>query len=78
MKDQRRCRQKKRWEDNIKEWTGMDFASSTRAAENRSWRKAIVAKWCPTTFKCYAMERLEQKTKHVLVSGRTYVKTNNL
>ena len=26
-------RQKKRWEDNIKEWTGMDFASSTRAAE---------------------------------------------
>ena len=29
-------RQKKRWEDNIKEWTGMDFASSTRAAENRT------------------------------------------
>ena len=32
----KRGRQKKRWEDNIKEWTGMDFASSTRAAENRS------------------------------------------
>ena len=30
----KRGRQKKRWEDNIKEWTGMDFASSTRAAEN--------------------------------------------
>ena len=29
-------REKKRWEDNIKEWTGMDFASSTRAADNRS------------------------------------------
>ena len=27
-------RHKKNWEDNIKEWTGMDFASSTRAAEN--------------------------------------------
>ena len=26
----KRGRQKKRWEDNIKEWTGMDFASSTR------------------------------------------------
>ena len=26
----------KRWEDNIKEWTGMDFASSTRTAENRT------------------------------------------
>ena len=35
--------QKKKWEDNIKEWTGMDFASSTRAAENRSRWKGIVA-----------------------------------
>ena len=32
-----------RWEDNIKEWTGMDFASSTRAAEDRTkWKRAIV------------------------------------
>ena len=29
----RKGTQKKRWVDNIKEWTGMDFASSTRAAE---------------------------------------------
>ena len=36
-------RQKKRWEDNIKEWTGMDFASSSRAAENRTRWKGIVA-----------------------------------
>ena len=35
--------QKKRREYNIKEWTGMDFASSTRAAENRSRWKGIVA-----------------------------------
>ena len=27
----KRGRRKKRWEENIKEWTGMDFASSTRA-----------------------------------------------
>ena len=34
MKGKRkRGRQKKRWEDNIKEWTGIDIASSTRAAE---------------------------------------------
>ena len=39
----KRGRQKKRWEDNIKRWTGMDFASSTRAAENRSRWKGIVA-----------------------------------
>ena len=30
----KRDRQRKRWEDNIKEWTGMDIASSTWAAEN--------------------------------------------
>ena len=28
-------RQKKRWEDNIKEWTGLEFAKSQRAAEDR-------------------------------------------
>ena len=39
----KRGRQKKRWEDNIKEWTGMDFASYTRAAENMSRWKGIVA-----------------------------------
>ena len=30
-------------EINIKEWTGMDFASSTRAAENRTSWKGIIA-----------------------------------
>ena len=39
----RRGRQKKGWEDNIKEWAGMDFASSTRAVENRTRWKGIVA-----------------------------------
>ena len=38
----RRGRQKKRSEDNIKKRTGMDFASSTRAAENRTGRQGIV------------------------------------
>ena len=38
----KRGRQKKRWEDNVKEWTGMDFDSSTRAAENRTRWKGIV------------------------------------
>ena len=43
MKEKRRDGQKKRWEDNIKEWTGMDLASSARAAENRIRWKKIVA-----------------------------------
>ena len=44
LKGKRRLgRQKKRLEDNIEEWTGMEFASSTRAAENRTRWKEIVA-----------------------------------
>ena len=36
---EKRGRQKKQWEDNIKEWTGMGFVISTRAAENRTrWK----------------------------------------
>ena len=42
-------RQKKRWADNIKEWTGMDFASSARAAENKTrWKGLLpIHLWCP-------------------------------
>ena len=36
-------RLKKRWEDNIKEWTGMEFGDSLRAAEDREGWKGIVA-----------------------------------
>ena len=39
----RRGTQKKRWEDNIKEWTGMGFGDSLRAAEDREGWKGIVA-----------------------------------
>ena len=31
----KRGRQKKRWEDNIKTWTGMEFGDFLRAAEDR-------------------------------------------
>ena len=38
----RQGRQKKRWEDNIREWTGLEFAKSQRAVENREkWRKLV-------------------------------------
>ena len=33
--ERRRGRQKKRWEDNIKEWTSLEFAKSQRASKNR-------------------------------------------
>ena len=36
-------RQKKRQEDNTREWTGLEFAKSQRALENREkWRKLVV------------------------------------
>ena len=35
--------QRKRWEDNIREWTGLEFIKSKRAVENREkWRKLVV------------------------------------
>ena len=38
----RQSRQKKMWEDNIREWTGLEFAKSQRAVENREkWRKLV-------------------------------------
>ena len=39
----RRRRQKKRWEDNIKELTGMEFGDSLRASEDSERWKCIVA-----------------------------------
>ena len=39
----RQDRQRKRWEDNIREWTGLEFAKSRRAVKNRGkWRKLVV------------------------------------
>ena len=39
----RQGRQKKRLEDNIREWTGLEFTKSQRAVENRkNWRKLVV------------------------------------
>ena len=38
----RQGRQRKRWEDNIREWTGLEFAKSETAVENREeWRKLV-------------------------------------
>ena len=38
-----RGRQRKRWEDNIKEWTGLEWNIILRKAENREeWRKLVV------------------------------------
>ena len=42
-------RQRKRWEDNIREWTGLEFGRPKRAVENRengeNWLRNQL--WCP-------------------------------
>ena len=39
----REDRQKKRWEDNIREWTGLELAKSKRAVGNKEkWRELVV------------------------------------
>ena len=44
--ERRQGRQKKRWEDNIREWTGLEFAKSQRAVQNtereKKWKKLVV------------------------------------
>ena len=38
----RKGRQRKRWEDNIREWTVLEFHKSQRAVKNREkWRKLL-------------------------------------
>ena len=38
----RQGRQRKRWEDNIREWTGLEFAKSQTAVENsEKWKKLV-------------------------------------
>ena len=38
----RQGRQRKKWEDNIRQWTGLEFGKSQRAVENREkWRKLV-------------------------------------
>ena len=40
----RQGRQRKRLEDNIREWIGLEFGKSQRAVENREKQRELVAK----------------------------------
>ena len=38
----RQGRHRKRWKDNKREWTGLEFSKSQRVVENREkWRKLV-------------------------------------
>ena len=38
----RRGRQSQRWEDNIKDWTGLECGESVIAVKDKVWRRRIV------------------------------------
>ena len=40
----RQGRWRKKWDDNIREWTGLEFGRSQRAVENSGKRKELVVK----------------------------------
>ena len=52
-------KQRKRWEDNIREWTGQEFAKSQRAVENgengRNWLRNHQC--CPNDPRCKGIDR---------------------
>ena len=54
----RQGRQRKRWEDNIREWTGLEFAKLQRAEENREKRRKLVVKSsvCPNDPRGYGID----------------------
>ena len=44
----RRGRQKKRWENNISEWTGLKFCNALREAESKiKWRERVAMSVAP-------------------------------
>ena len=54
----RQGRQRNRWEDTIREWTGLEFAKSQRAVKNgEKWRK-LVAKSYVVPHRPFAVKEL--------------------
>ena len=45
----RQSREKKRWEDNIRKWRGLEFAKSHRAVENRKMEETGCETTCGAT-----------------------------
>ena len=69
----RQHRQRKRWEDNIKEWTGLEFGKSKRAVENmEKWRK-LFAKSSVVPKRPSRLRDRRNERDHVAVVGTIVV-----
>ena len=61
--ERRQGTQKKRWEDNIREWTGLEFGKSQRVVETREeWRKLVVNASDPTTLMVLGLMMMKMMT----------------
>ena len=67
------ARLEKRWEDHIKEWTGIDLARSTRAGENRTRWKGNTSKSSVVPFRDCKIMGQNRIVKHVMASLILYI-----
>ena len=69
----RQCRQRKRWGDNIREWTGLEFTKSQRAVENREKMEETGCKiicGAPTTLAVKGLMMMMKTEQDQKQSGR--------
>ena len=71
----KRGRQKKRWEDNIKEWTGMDFPAQLRQLKTCQDGKGLlqIHLWCPDD-----LPRLWDRIENRIISANNYSLGQNI
>ena len=64
--------QRKRWEDNIREWTDLEFGKSQRAVENRktgeNWLQNYL--WCPNYPRGYEIDDDDDDENARLINKR--------
>ena len=60
--------QRKRWEDNIREWTGLGFSKSQRAVKNREHRENWFQNhlWCPNDPRGWGIDDDDDVTSRTL------------
>ena len=69
----RQGRQKNRWEDNIRERTGLEFAKSQRAVENRErWRKLVAKSSVMPQLSSRLRDRLDNEMKESTLCADSY------
>ena len=64
--------QRKRWEDNIREWTGLEFGKSQRAVENREKVEKTGGKiicGAPATLAVKGLMMMMEKTGCKIICG---------